>query len=161
MNYGKEFIGANIKRYRSRKNMTQEQLAEKLGVNRQTVGRWENGSLEPRTKKLSEIAKALGVSKFDLYADEELTRRRTFIDEMAINYVEEHNETFPVLTEEELAYSTRTFAVERCNATLRKLNYEGVNKVTEYAELLATQEQYANSDKDNGDGKQNEHNNKK
>lgn len=152
MNYGKEFIGANIKRYRIRKNMTQEQLAKELGVNRQTVGRWENGTLEPRTKKLSEIADALGISKFDLYADEELTRRRTFIDELAINYVEKNNTTFPIFTEEKPAYSTLPFAVERCNATLRKLNYEGINKVTEYAELLATQEQYVNKE-ENTNGK--------
>lgn len=67
MSYGKENIGKNIKRFRIARNMTQEQLANKLNVNRLTVGRWENGSLEPRTNKLFEIAKQLGIDVSNLY----------------------------------------------------------------------------------------------
>ena len=36
-------IGKNIKRFRSDKNITQEQLAERLHVTRQAVSNWENG----------------------------------------------------------------------------------------------------------------------
>lgn len=37
----------NIKKFREEKNLTQQQLADKLYVSRQTVCRWENGSRCP------------------------------------------------------------------------------------------------------------------
>lgn len=40
MEYG---INDNIKKFREEKNLTQQQLADKLYVSRQTVCRWENG----------------------------------------------------------------------------------------------------------------------
>lgn len=36
-------VGDNIKRYRSEKSMTQDELAEKLNVTRQAVSNWETG----------------------------------------------------------------------------------------------------------------------
>lgn len=36
-------LGNNIKKYRKVKNMTQEALAEYLGVSFQAISRWENG----------------------------------------------------------------------------------------------------------------------
>lgn len=40
-------IGKFIKEMRKNKNLTQEELAEKLGVNNRTVSRWENGKNMP------------------------------------------------------------------------------------------------------------------
>ena len=45
-----------------RKGYTQEQLAEKLGVDQSTISGWQNGIRTPRTKQLPLIAQALGVS---------------------------------------------------------------------------------------------------
>lgn len=39
-----ENIGKFIAALRKEKKLTQEQLAEKLGVNHRSVSRWENGS---------------------------------------------------------------------------------------------------------------------
>ena len=36
-------IGAFIKKLRNDNQMTQEQIAEKLGVSQRSVSRWENG----------------------------------------------------------------------------------------------------------------------
>lgn len=36
-------VGNNIKKAREGRNLTQEQLAEKLNVTRQAVSNWENG----------------------------------------------------------------------------------------------------------------------
>ena len=36
-------LNDNIKKFREEKNLTQQQLADKLYVSRQTVWRWENG----------------------------------------------------------------------------------------------------------------------
>ena len=44
------------------KGYTQTSLADKLGVRQSTVCGWVNGNNKPKTKDLSRIAKALGVS---------------------------------------------------------------------------------------------------
>ncbi len=36
-------VGKNIKKFRSEKGITQEELAEQLHVTRQAVSNWENG----------------------------------------------------------------------------------------------------------------------
>ena len=40
-------IGNNIKQLRQQKNLTQDQVAEKLGVSYQAVSKWENNANTP------------------------------------------------------------------------------------------------------------------
>lgn len=51
-----------------KKNVTQEQLALSLGVSQSTISYWANGKTAPRTRDLSRISKALGVSVKSLIA---------------------------------------------------------------------------------------------
>lgn len=53
-------IGKNIKDLRIRKNMTQDELAEKLFVTRQTVSNYETGKSRPDIEMLDRIAGVLG-----------------------------------------------------------------------------------------------------
>lgn len=46
--------------------MTQEFVAEHLGVSRQAVSKWENGSADPSTANLLGLAKLFGVSAQEL-----------------------------------------------------------------------------------------------
>ena len=55
-------MGARLAQARRGQNMTQEQLAEKLGVTRQAVSRWESGAAWPETDKLVRMAQILEVS---------------------------------------------------------------------------------------------------
>lgn len=55
-------IGTFLKLIRKEKNLTQEQLAEQLGVSNRTVSRWENGNNMPDISLLSEIAEFYDVS---------------------------------------------------------------------------------------------------
>lgn len=48
--------GEKIAMLRRRKNITQEQLAEILGVSRQSVSRWEVDQAFPETEKLIRLA---------------------------------------------------------------------------------------------------------
>lgn len=41
-----------IRRLREQRNMTQEELAKKIGVGRSTVAKWESGDNMPRAKQL-------------------------------------------------------------------------------------------------------------
>ncbi len=69
MNY--EALGNNISRYRKAKGMTQENLAEKLGVSAQAVSKWENGQSYPDISLLPELAKIFQVSMDDLFSYEQ------------------------------------------------------------------------------------------
>ena len=52
----------NLKEIRTKRNITQEQLAEVLSVSRQTISKWESGLGYPETEKLLSISKELKVS---------------------------------------------------------------------------------------------------
>ena len=52
-------IGKNIKELRTRKNLTQDDLAETLFVTRQTVSNYETGRSRPDVEMLAKIAEAL------------------------------------------------------------------------------------------------------
>lgn len=54
-------VGTHIRRIRTERRMTQEQLAEKLYVTRQAVSAWETGKAQPDVETLAQIAEALGV----------------------------------------------------------------------------------------------------
>lgn len=49
-------IGKTIKKYRTEKGMTQDQLAEKLNVTRQAVSNWETGKTQPGIETLTAMA---------------------------------------------------------------------------------------------------------
>lgn len=55
-------IGKNIKKYRTEKGMTQDQLAEKLNVTRQAVSNWETGKTQPDIEMLTKISEYFDVS---------------------------------------------------------------------------------------------------
>ena len=54
-------IGKNIKSLREEKKLSQDQLAEKLFVTRQTVSNYETGRSRPDVEMLTKIADALDV----------------------------------------------------------------------------------------------------
>lgn len=51
-----------IREIRKQKNMTQAELADKIGVKRTVLGRYENGIITPPLPRLKAIAEELGVS---------------------------------------------------------------------------------------------------
>ena len=70
-------IGKNIRTARSRKKMTQDELAEKLFVTRQTVSNYETGRSRPDVECLMQIAEVLGVDIQELlYGPEEKPEKR-------------------------------------------------------------------------------------
>ena len=59
-------LSETLKENRARCKMTQEFVAEQIGVSRQAVSKWENGTAEPNTSNLVAIAKLYGISAEDL-----------------------------------------------------------------------------------------------
>lgn len=59
-------LGEVLKGHRTRCSMTQEFVAESLGVSRQAVSKWENGTADPSTSNLLKLAKLYGVTAEEL-----------------------------------------------------------------------------------------------
>ena len=59
-------LGEVLKQHREECKMTQEFVAEAIGVSRQAVSKWENGTSDPSTSNLIAIAKLFELSAEDL-----------------------------------------------------------------------------------------------
>ena len=62
-------LGAAIRDHRTRCKMTQEFVAESIGVSRQAVSKWESGASDPITSNLFALAKLFGISAEELLKD--------------------------------------------------------------------------------------------
>lgn len=82
-------IGEVIRKYRKEKNMTQEEMANRLGVTAPAVNKWENGNTMPDILLLAPIARLLDIS-----LDTLLSFRVELTDKEINEMLEEVNERF-------------------------------------------------------------------
>lgn len=88
-----EVIGNTIARLRRERGMTQEALAEVIGVSAQTISKWENSTYCPDVALLPVIADVFGVTVDALFGRED--SRRALTAEQAVDHVIEcARETF-------------------------------------------------------------------
>ena len=76
-------LGKKIKQYRFKAGLTQDQLAEKLGIAAQSVSKWENGVTMPDITVLPLLAEVFGISiddLFDLTTEQRLNRIENRMD---------------------------------------------------------------------------------
>lgn len=77
----KNMIDANIKFLRKRAGLSQEELAEKIDVSRQSVAKWENGESLPDIIKCRDLAMLFGTTIDNLinysFEDDEMTDNKT------------------------------------------------------------------------------------
>ena len=64
-------IGEVIREYRKKKNITQEEMANRLGVTAPAVNKWENGNSQPDIMLLAPIARLLNTTLDTLLSFEE------------------------------------------------------------------------------------------
>lgn len=72
-----EKIGKFIAECRKGKNLTQEQLAEKLGVSNKSISRWENAKTMPDISLFEPICKELDISFNELLTGEKICNNDT------------------------------------------------------------------------------------
>lgn len=72
----RQSLGEALKENRIRCHMTQEFVAEHLGVSRQAVSKWENGTSDPSTANLLALSRLYGVSPEELLKDAASERKR-------------------------------------------------------------------------------------
>lgn len=63
----KQELGAKIQKLRKTKKLTQEKLAELVGIDPKNISRIENGNNYPTAENLTSIAKALNVEIYELF----------------------------------------------------------------------------------------------
>ena len=56
----------NLQRLRKQAGLSQEEVAQKLFLSRQSISKWENGGAEPGIENLKALAKLYGVDPGDL-----------------------------------------------------------------------------------------------
>ena len=66
-------IGIYIAKKRREKNLTQEQLAEKIGVSNKTISKWENGKCMPDYSIIEQLCRELSVTISELMDGEDAT----------------------------------------------------------------------------------------
>lgn len=86
-------LGENIKKYRRGVNLTQEALAEIVGVHSNTIRKWEKGISYPNAEELKLIANALRTTTDNLYV--EIVPRSTFIKNSAYQDNTEIHDSIP------------------------------------------------------------------
>lgn len=64
-------LGEALKVHRTQCKMMQEFVAETIGVSRQAVSKWENGTSDPSTSNLFALAKLYGISVEELLKEVE------------------------------------------------------------------------------------------
>ncbi len=64
-------IGEKIYKLRNQHNLSQGDMAEKLGVSRQSISKWENNNSTPDLDKIIKLAEIFGISVDDLVKNEE------------------------------------------------------------------------------------------
>ncbi|MHB0936386.1 MAG: helix-turn-helix transcriptional regulator [Armatimonadota bacterium] len=60
-------LHTRLKEYRARHHMTQQELADRVGVRRETIIHLENGRYNPSLKLAYDIAKVLGGTVEELF----------------------------------------------------------------------------------------------
>lgn len=73
-------IGENIRRFRKKNDLTQEVLAERLGVTYQSVSRWENGTTYPDLELLPAISKTLSVTVDELIGMPQIEKEKRALE---------------------------------------------------------------------------------
>lgn len=98
-----EQIGAFIATMRKEKGMTQEQLAELMGVSQKSISRWENGKTMPDFSLYESLCEVLGIQVLELlYAKRMSDEEKADCGEAtALNLLvtKSQLETFAVFTE--------------------------------------------------------------
>lgn len=76
-----KIFSENLKYLRKLKKISQQQLADKLDIDRSTISRWESDDIDPTVSNVISIANLLGIPVADLVG-RDIREEDLFIDEL-------------------------------------------------------------------------------
>lgn len=135
-------IEDKIRRARLRKGITQNQIAEKIGISQPTYAQWENGKRKPKLETLKKIADALEVPVSTLYDDYE------FVDP-GEGLTEDQKAKQKAHDQEHLKVIKKTYGAKNEDKLLHNfnaVNEEGQQKIVEYSNDIAENPKYKKGD---------------
>ena len=113
--------GAMIKRLRENKNITQQQLAEKLNVTDKAVSKWETNHGYPDISLVEPLADALGVSIIELFSGESIVNTNKSFNMLRMKFY-----VCPICGN--IIYSTGETVVSCCGIVLSVLEAEAADE---------------------------------
>ena len=113
--------GTTIKNQREGRNLTQAELAEKIGVSSKTVSKWETAKGLPDITLLQPLAQALGISVIELMNGEHITNKNISANMMRCKFY-----VCPVCGN--IIHSTGSAVVSCCGITLPPLEAEDADE---------------------------------
>lgn len=140
-------IGEKIKEVRKEKELTQRELAERLGTTPQNIAQYETGKRNPKRETLQKIAQALNVPLSDLIPDNEITVKRIEKDgtlsvigtgwDVVQKVQDEQKENISRFTD-----NAPTGRYKKLLNRFNNLNFSGQDKAIEQVELLTKIPEY-------------------
>ena len=112
--------GAMIRRLRENKNMTQQQLADKLNVSDKAISKWETSRGYPDISLVEPLAGALGVSIIELFSGENVVNTNKSFNMLRMKFY-----VCPICGN--IIYSTGEAVVSCCGIVLPALEAETEN----------------------------------
>ena len=109
--------GATIKQLRESRNLTQAELAEKIGVSSKTVSKWETAKGLPDISLLQTLAQTLGISVIELMNGEHITNKN-----ISANLLRSKIYVCPICGN--VIHSTGNAVISCCGVTLPALEAE-------------------------------------
>ena len=138
-------IGANIKRKRLERNLTQEEVAVHLGVSFQAISKWERGDGYPDIETLPVLANYFGVSVDELLGVSEPEKKGKY---GAINSLWTHNnksglhrQNVELMRDALKMFPNDALLLVQLSTSLEKLDGTDDEKRRYLAESIAVQEQ--------------------
>ena len=113
--------GTTIKNLRETRNMTQAELAERIGVSSKTVSKWETAKGLPDISLLQPLAQALGISVIELMNGEHITNKNISANMLRCKFY-----VCPICGN--IIHSTGSTLVSCCGITLPPLEAENADE---------------------------------
>lgn len=108
-----------IKNYRKQSGMSQEQMADKIGVSRQAITKWENGTGVPDISNLIAIAELFHVSLDELLLDQKNDKKQSeYLYESITEYDIDRVKNFDMKLQGAYSVSVRSYNGEKIKIIL-------------------------------------------
>lgn len=141
-------LGANIRRYRLQRGLTQEEVANHLGVSFQSISKWERGEAYPDIEMLPVLANYFGVNIDELLGVSEQARKEKY-DEFNSSWSYNnkngfHSENVKLMYDALKLFPNDALLLVQLSTSLEKLEGTKEEKEKYLRESIAVQEQIIN-----------------
>lgn len=129
-------LGNNLYQARKKKGLSQEDTAEKLGVSRQTISKWETDETLPDIRQAKQLSMLYGLSLDELISfDVEMQEIQDVIDRISdevtekIDWTKAWSKKYPTLASYQKEVDISYYAEELCRLLIRMEKEYGYNEL--------------------------------